>query len=204
MRAADAQFRQWATDARPNLLRTATLVAAGDSHLAEDVVQTTLTKIYLSWERFRRTDNSSAYARRVLMNVFADEMRSTRRRVEDLRAELPDSAAPARDDDSASLLYAALRELPVGMRSMIVLRYFQDLSVAETARAMRCTQGTVKSQTARAITKLRATLGPVLREGDIVDDSGVPVSRPAVNLFAPLEGAPVVPISTAIYSGSFA
>ena len=204
MRAAEVQFRQWVAQNRPNLLRTATLIAAGDSHLAEDVVQTTVTKIYLMWDRFRRKENPSAYARRMLMNVVADEMRSTRRRTEDIRAELPDRAAPVRDDDTSDLLYAALRELPTGMRSMIVLRYFQDLTVAETARAMRCAPGTVKSQTARALTKLRATLGPVLREVDSDDERPSTGPRLATYLLAPVEAVPAVPISTVFYTRSIA
>ena len=204
VKPVDAEFREWATENRPRLLRTATLIAAGDPHLAEDVVQTTLTKIYLAWERFRRTENRSAYARRMLVNVFADEMRSTRRTVEDLRADLPERPVPERDDDAVTLLYAALRELPIGMRSIIVLRYFHDLTVAETAHAMRCRQGTVKSQTARGMAKLRATLGPVLRATGDGDPVELPASRPSVNPFALTGAAPVVPMSTVIYSRSLA
>lgn len=203
MRAADAEFCQWATANRPRLLRTATLIAAGDSHLAEDVVQNTLTKIYLRWPRFRRKENQAAYARRVLMNVFTDEMRSTRRKTEDIRAELPERAAPVRDDADADLLYMALRELPAEMRSVVVLRYFQDLTVAETAQAMRCTQGTVKSQTSRALTKLRAILGPILREID-VGESRTTAPRTTANRLAPVEVVPLVTISTSVYSRSTA
>ncbi len=200
MRAADEQFRQWATENRPNLLRTATLLSAGDRHIAEDVVQVTLTKIYLSWDRFRRTEQQPAYARRVLVNAFTDEMRATRRKVEDLRAELPERAAPAPDRDTAELLYSALRELPAGMRSMVVLRYFHDLSVAETARAMRCTQGTVKSQTARAMTKLRVTLGATLREIDPEGHVSAAVTR--IKLGAPPEAALAVPYTTVTFNRS--
>ena len=205
VKPADAEFRAWATENRPKLLRTATLLAAGDPHLAEDVVQTTLTKVYLTWERFRRTENRSAYARRMLVNVFADEMRSTRRKAEDSRADLPEHPVPARDDDAVALLYAALRELPVGMRSIIVLRYFHDLTVEETARALRCRQGTVKSQTARGLAKLRANLGPLLREAAEDDDpAGRHASRLPIESSAPADAAPAVPLSTVVFSRSFA
>lgn len=160
----DDEFRAWTAENRRLLVRTATLLTAGDHHTAEDVVQTTLTKMYLAWPRLRGVQNRTAYARRVLVNAFTDEMRSTRRAREDLRWELPDTAtgSGAVPDDSR-LLYAALGELPERMRATVVLRYFHDLSVAETARSLRCTQGTVKSQTARALDKLELRLGPALR-----------------------------------------
>lgn len=160
----DDEFRAWTADNRRLLVRTATLLTAGDQHTAEDVVQTTLTKMYLAWPRLRGVQNRTAYARRVLVNAFTDEMRSTRRTREDLRSELPDTATGSGAvPDDTRLLYAALGELPDRMRATVVLRYFHDLSVAETARSLRCTQGTVKSQTARALDKLKLRLGPALR-----------------------------------------
>ncbi|MBI9113682.1 SigE family RNA polymerase sigma factor [Sanguibacter suaedae] len=176
---SDDGFRAWAADNRRLLVRTATLLTAGDQHTAEDVVQTTLTKMYLAWPRLRGVENRSAYARRVLVNAFTDEMRSTRRAREDLRSQLPERAAgpgtaghgPVSED--TWLLYSALADLPERMRATVVLRYFHDLSVAETARALRCTQGTVKSQTARALDKLKVRLGPVLRTDDRADDHPV-------------------------------
>jgi RNA polymerase sigma-70 factor (sigma-E family) len=163
----DDDFRDWAAQHRPLLVRTATLLTAGDPHTAEDVVQTALTRLYLAWPRLRGVDNRSAYARRVLVNAFTDEMRATRRQREDLRAQLPDRAlGDGAPDDDARLLFSALADLPDRMRAAVVLRYFHDLSVADTARALRCTQGTVKSQTARALEKLARRLGPVLRSGD--------------------------------------
>ncbi|GIG41760.1 SigE family RNA polymerase sigma factor [Cellulomonas phragmiteti] len=162
----DDEFRSWAQQHRQGLVRTATLLTAGDTHTAQDVVQNALTKLYLAWPRVRAADDRQAYVRRALVNAFTDEMRSRGRRREDLRGELPDGAVSlgATDPDTL-LLYDALRELPDRMRATVVLRYFHDLDVRETARALRCTQGTVKSQTARAIDKLRARLGPLLRDG---------------------------------------
>lgn len=160
---SDDEFRAWAQHNRALLVRTATLLTAGDAHTAEDVVQTALTKKYLSWPRLRGVQDRTAYARRVLVNAFTDEMRSTRRQREDLRPQLPDRAvAGAGTDEDSRLLYQALAELPERMRATVVLRYFHDLSVADTARALRCTPGTVKSQTARALDKLQVRLGPAL------------------------------------------
>lgn len=160
---SDDEFRAWAQHNRALLVRTATLLTAGDAHTAEDVVQTALTKMYLAWPRLRGVQDRTAYARRVLVNAFTDEMRSTRRQREDLRPQLPDRAvAGAGTDEDSRLLYQALAELPERMRATVVLRYFHDLSVADTARALRCTPGTVKSQTARALDKLQVRLGPAL------------------------------------------
>ena len=170
----DDEFRGWAQEHRQGLLRTATLLAAGDGHTAEDVVQSALTKLYVAWPRVRGADDRSAYVRRALVNAFTDEMRARRRRHEDLRSELPErSVAHGATDPDTLLLYAALRELPDRMRATVVLRYFHELSVQETARSLRCTQGTVKSQTARALDKLRARLGTSLRADD------APAARPS-------------------------
>jgi RNA polymerase sigma-70 factor (sigma-E family) len=165
----DDEFRAWTQQHRQGLVRTATLLTAGDGHTAEDVVQATLTRLYVAWPQVRLADDRSAYVRRALVNAFTDEMRARARRREDLRSEPPDGAVPlgAVDPDTL-LLYDALRELPDRMRTTVVLRYFHDLSVQDTARTLRCTQGTVKSQTARALDKLRDRLGPAL---------GPPVAR---------------------------
>jgi RNA polymerase sigma-70 factor (sigma-E family) len=162
---SDDEFRAWAQHNRALLVRTATLLTAGDAHTAEDVVQTAMTKMYLAWPRLRGVQNRTAYARRVLVNAFTDEMRSTRRQREDLRSQLPDRVvADSAPDEDTRLLYEALADLPERMRVTVVLRYFHDLSVADTARALRCTPGTVKSQTARALDKLHARLGPLLAD----------------------------------------
>ncbi|WP_051639865.1 SigE family RNA polymerase sigma factor [Cellulomonas sp. URHE0023] len=163
----DEDFRTWAAQHRPMLVRTATLLTAGDPHTAEDVVQTALTKLYLAWPRLRAADNRTAYARRVLVNAFTDEMRATRRQREHLRPELPDRPVGGGTvGEDTRLVFEALAELPERMRATVVLRYFHDLSVADTARALRCTQGTVKSQTARGLEKLGRRLGPLLHDDD--------------------------------------
>jgi RNA polymerase sigma-70 factor (sigma-E family) len=144
---------------REDLVRTARLLTAGDRHLAEDLVQSALTKLYVSWAAFRRADSPDAYLRRVLVNALTDERRRIWRRRERPMAEVPDRPGgdtPGGPVDEA--LQQALRELPPRMRAAVVFRYFYGLDVAETANALGCSVGTVKSQTARALDKLRAAL----------------------------------------------
>ena len=156
--ARDEEFRDYVLGHRGDLVRTATLFAAGNHHLAEDVVQATLTRLYVGWPAFQRVDNRRAYVRRAMVNALIDEQRRPWRR-ERSTHDLPDRPAPepatsARVDQ----LNQALSELPPRMRAAVVLRYFEDLSVADTAEALGCSQGTVKSQTARALDKLRFLL----------------------------------------------
>lgn len=144
---------------RAGLLRTATLLTAGDRHLAEDLVQSALTKLYVAWPSFQRADNPQAYTRRVLVNALSDERRRLWRRREHSTAELPE--LPRTDQHSEAVtdgLRTALRELPPKMRAAVVFRYFHDLTVTETAEALGCSEGTVKSQTSRALARLRSAL----------------------------------------------
>ncbi len=159
----DEQFRSYVLTRRPELLRTATLLTGGDPHLAEDLVQSTLTRLYVAWPAFQRAANPHGYARRALVNALVDETRRPWRR-EHSRAELPDRPAPEPADTSPQVerLNRALRQLPPRMRAAVVFRYFHDLSVADTAHALGCTEGTVKSQTARALDRLREVLDPAL------------------------------------------
>ena len=156
----DEQFHSFVLSRRAALIRTATLLTAGDGHLAEDLVQSALTKLYVAWPSFRRADNPEGCLRRTLVNALTDERRRWWRRHERSVAELPDRPHPAGpgEDDQNDGLRAALRELPPKMRAALVFRYFYDLDVADTADALGCTEGTVKSQTARALDRLRGVL----------------------------------------------
>ncbi|MEV0899420.1 SigE family RNA polymerase sigma factor [Actinoplanes sp. NPDC049802] len=157
----DEQFHQFVVSRRAALVRTATLLTAGDAHLAEDLVQSTLTKLYVAWPAFQRADNPDGYVRRALVNALTDERRRWWRRSERSMAEVPDRvAAEHTGGDVSDGLRAALRELPPRMRAALVFRYFYDLDVADTADALGCSEGTVKSQTARALDRLRTVLGP--------------------------------------------
>ncbi|HVF03901.1 MAG TPA: SigE family RNA polymerase sigma factor [Frankiaceae bacterium] len=156
----DDEFRAYVATARPGLVRAATLLAAGDGHLAEDVVQTSLTKLYVAWPRVRR-EGPERYVRRILVNAFTDETRRPWRR-ERTQAELPDvPARAAASVEDADAVRRALAALPPRMRAAVVLRYWLELDVAETATALGCSEGTVKSQTARGLDRLRELLGPL-------------------------------------------
>lgn len=159
-RDRDEQFHDFVVSRRPRLLHTATLLTAGDTHLAEDLVQATLTKLYVAWPAFQRADNPDGYVRRVLVNALIDEKRRVWRHRERSMAELPDVAgdAPGGAGAAGEAVKQALRELPPRMRAAVVFRYFYDLDVAATADALSCSEGNVKSQTARGLDRLRAAL----------------------------------------------
>jgi len=163
----DDEFREFVQRQRPALLKTSTALAGGDAHLAEDLVQTCLVKLYLAWPRVRSM-HVDRYARRMLVNALIDHHRGPFRRREHLRADLPEpipshlapdpatvdiGSEPARED-----LLAALGRLPAGMRAAVVLRHVDGLSTEATANAMRCSTGNVKSQTARGLARLRELL----------------------------------------------
>ncbi|MFI5938505.1 SigE family RNA polymerase sigma factor [Actinoplanes sp. NPDC051494] len=155
----DEQFHAFVAYRRKWLLQTARLLTAGDLHLAEDLVQTALTKLYVSWAAFRRADNPDGYLRRVMVNAFLRERRRSWWRFERPSDRLPDrAAAPSAPVDLDPELSRALGQLPRRMRAAVILRFFHELDVAETAAVLGCSTGTVKSQTARALDKLRVAL----------------------------------------------
>lgn len=160
--AREEEFEAYVRRRRGPLLRSATLLTAGDTYLAEDLVQTTLVRLYLAWPRARRT-NLDAYARRALVNNLIDEKRRPFARRERLVERPPDGIAPAKADVPDAVL-AALAALPPGMRAAVVLRHVEGLSVEETAAAIGSSPGSVKSQTARGLDKLRAALIPSTTE----------------------------------------
>ncbi|WP_243705999.1 sigma-70 family RNA polymerase sigma factor [Micromonospora sp. KC721] len=151
----DREFTEFVMTRRAGLVRVATLLVSGDLAKAEDVVQTALTRIYLAWSRVR-PDTVDAYARRCVVNAATDERRSLFRRREQVRAQLPDVAAVEAPGGDETTMLALLATLPTSMRTAVVLRYVEGLSVAETAAAMRCSEGNVKSQSARGLERLRA------------------------------------------------
>ena len=139
---------------RVALVRVAALLVSGDMARAEDVVQTALTKLYLVWPRVR-SDTAGAYARRCVVNAAMDDRRSPFSRREQVSAQLPDLAAADPERGDAAAVMALLAGLPAGMRAAVVLRYVEGLSIAEAADAMGCSEGNVKSQSARGLERLR-------------------------------------------------
>jgi RNA polymerase sigma-70 factor (sigma-E family) len=151
----DGEFTAFVVARTPALLRTA-YALTGDQHAAEDLVQTAFAKAYARWRRIAY--EPEPYVRRIIYHDFVSAWRSRRRRSEVTVAEPPDQ--PARlefADDSAlrMLLRHALDTLPPRQRAVIILRYLEDLSVAETAAVLGCREGTVVSQASRALAKLR-------------------------------------------------
>jgi RNA polymerase sigma-70 factor (sigma-E family) len=153
----DDEFEGFVRNRRGHLVRTATVLTAGDAFLAEDLVQGTLVRLYLAWGK-ARSGNLEAYARRVLINAFIDHRRRPFVRRERVVETLPDTAASSGAELDDTRLLHALAALPARMRAAVVLRHVEDLSVEDVAAALGCSTGTVKSQTARGITKLREAL----------------------------------------------
>ena len=165
---AREDFRSYVVGRSGALLRTAYLLT-GNRADAEDLLQTALAKTCLSWDRIRDREAVDGYVRRVMVNTQTSWWR--RRRVDERPTdELPDRGA-GRDDtadlDLHDALWAALSTLPKRQRAMVVLRYYEDLYEAETARVMGVSVGTVKSTTSRALAKLREDSS--LRTGDADD-----------------------------------
>jgi RNA polymerase sigma-70 factor (sigma-E family) len=128
----------------------------GDRHLAEDLVQATLFKIYLRWSRSGSWDAPVAYAQRTLYTTFCS-WRGRKWVAERPVEQVPDVAAPPSVGDSA-VVDEALRALPRRQRAVVIARFYDDLSVRQTADLLGIAEGTVKSQTARALDALRAAL----------------------------------------------
>jgi RNA polymerase sigma-70 factor (sigma-E family) len=157
-RGRDADFEAWMTARQSALLRTACLLT-GDTHTAEDLVQTTLAKMYLAWDRIADREHVDAYARKTLVNEFRSLWRRPWRRRELTTEVLPEQGAPDVEYDGLSrALWEFVATLPPKQRAVIVLRYYEELTEAETAAALGISVGTVKSQASRALASLRRTV----------------------------------------------
>lgn len=151
-------FEEWVAARGPRLLRVAWLLT-GDAHLAEDLLQTVLARIWPKWSRIA-AENPEAYARRALVHTHNSWWRR-RWRGELPYGDLPEHAGeadPFAAVDLEHVLAEAIRALPPRQRAVVVLRYFEDLSVAETADVLRCSEGTIKSQSSKALHTLRGRL----------------------------------------------
>jgi RNA polymerase sigma-70 factor (sigma-E family) len=151
-------------------LRRAAFLMCGDWHTAEDLAQTTLARVFVSWRRISRRGAAYAYAMRTLTNLYLADRR-TMRAGELVTNDLPERAAPQPAPELRLVVLDALATLPPKARAVVVLRYWTDLSVEQVADLLGWSTGTVKSRTSRALDKLRPLLG------DIWDDPEV-ASRP--------------------------
>ncbi|WP_129668826.1 SigE family RNA polymerase sigma factor [Phytoactinopolyspora endophytica] len=182
LKVDEASYREFVVARRRALLRTAFLLC-GDWHLAEDLVQETLAKLYVAWRRVKRRDDVDAYARKTLVNAYIDHSRRPWRREQAAEVSRnhegagaavnsyagPSRATPERhtSGDPAELgdptlrrrLLDVLVEVPQRQRAVLVLRFWEDLSVEQVADLLSCSAGTVKSQTSRGLVRLRDLLG---------------------------------------------
>jgi RNA polymerase sigma-70 factor (sigma-E family) len=141
--------------ARAQPLRRLAYSLCGDWHTAEDLVQLAFVRLYRRWPSIR-DESVDAYARQVVVNAFLSHRRARRR--ESLMADPPERAAGGADPVEKLALRRALADLGPRQRAAVVLRYLEDLPVAEVATLLGITEGTVKSQTARALQSMRAAL----------------------------------------------
>jgi RNA polymerase sigma-70 factor (sigma-E family) len=153
----DEGFPAFVRDRSAALARTALLLTA-DRHLAEDLVQSALAKVADRWTRLASTGDPTPYVRKVMLRT-AISWRRRRWAGEVPVATIPDVAdAAANVRDADECLRRALGGLPPRQRAVLVLRFYEDLTEADTAAALGCSVGTVKSQTAKGLVRLRAAL----------------------------------------------
>ncbi|WP_194912097.1 SigE family RNA polymerase sigma factor [Catenulispora rubra] len=155
--AREREFDEFVLARQQRLLRTAYLLC-GDWHLAEDLTQNALAKVYLGWNRIQRVEQIDAYVHRMLFRTFVDTYRRRRKR-EILSAAVPDVAGIGTASDVRLTLLAALAEVTPRYRAVLVLRFWEDRSIAETAAALGISDGSVKSHTHRGLQQLRSVLG---------------------------------------------
>lgn len=158
MKDWDDQFTEYFKN-RVQRMRYVAYALCGDWHAAEDLVQTTFVRLHRAWPRIDRV-TVDAYARRVMVNVFLSDRRARRREV--LVADPPERGSVDRDVTGRLALRHALQRLPAKQRAAVVLRYLEDMSVAEVGAVLGIREGTVKSQTARGIESLRGALGDAM------------------------------------------
>lgn len=157
-----AAYRDFVAAHMDRLCRFAYLTC-GDWHRGEDAVQTACVKLYVAWPRVSQSDRLESYTRRIVTNVLIDQFRRGWFRREKVVESLPDSPSEPDGTDRITVLRALL-SLPVRQRATVVWRYWEDQSVAQTTRIMRCSENTVKTQTARGLRTLRGLLAESITE----------------------------------------
>jgi RNA polymerase sigma-70 factor (sigma-E family) len=154
--ARDADFAAYLQARQASVLRTAYLLT-GDRHTAEDLAQTAFAKLYLAWDRVRDQGSMDGYLRRILVNENNSLWRRGWKKREHATDELPEPVphVDQHDDGRSGALWDLVQTLPKKARAVLVLRYYEELSEAETAEVLGISVGTVKSQTSRALAALR-------------------------------------------------
>lgn len=165
MAGRDEEFTAYVT-ARMAWLRRVAYLLCQDWHRADDLVQSAITRLYVHWRRAAAADNVDGYARTVLVRVFLAEQRGGWWQRVRVVERTPDAVAEPMDHAGGVDLRTALAALPPRQRAAVVLRFYCDLSVEQSADVLGCSAGTVKSQTARGLDALRRVLQPELAEGE--------------------------------------
>jgi RNA polymerase sigma-70 factor (sigma-E family) len=157
-----SEFAEFAL-ARAGALQRSAYLMVGDAQLAQDLVQEALTKTYVAWPRLRDPRNAEAYCRKAITTTAISWFRRkgwhNERPTEHLPEDARGVAGPEASVVERDAVWQALGALPPRQRAALVLRYYEDLTEAQTAEAMGCAVGTVKSQVAAALSKLREQLG---------------------------------------------
>jgi RNA polymerase sigma-70 factor (sigma-E family) len=202
-------FAEYAAGALARLRRIAFLLCQ-DWHRADDLTQNALTRLYVHWRRAGSVENLDAYVGTILFNAYLSEQRTSwwkRTHVRPEPGELRPAAGTAAEiaaDGDARVeeildLRAALHTLAPRRRAVIVLRYYCDHSIEQTAQILNCSTGTVKSQTSRALAQLRETLAspaPDASDSDAADAAEAADAAPARPSPAAYHVAPIVPGGT--------
>ena len=150
----EADCREYVS-ARLDHLRRVAYLLCGDVHTADDLVSTVLLKLFVAWRRVSRADNIDAYVRAMLTNAWLDEQKRPWRRQRSW-AEVPDTAVFDPEHVDSRDLGELLQSLGPRQRAVVVLRFYCDLSVEQTAQLLNISEGTVKSQSARGLEALRS------------------------------------------------
>jgi RNA polymerase sigma-70 factor (sigma-E family) len=156
-----AEFAEFA-HARSRALQRAAYLMVGDAQLAQDLVQEALTKTYVAWPRLRDPRNAEAYCRKAITTTAISWFRRKGWNNERPTETLPDAVGGTAHDESLAerdAVWQAVKQLPPRQRAALVLRFYEDLTEAQTAEAMGCAVGTVKSQVSAGLAKLRQRLG---------------------------------------------
>jgi RNA polymerase sigma-70 factor (sigma-E family) len=155
----DQEFADYVA-ARLGALRRLAYLLCQDRDRTDDLVQAAITRLYVHWNRAREVEHIDAYVRTILVRVYLSERRSAWATNVDLSRELPEPVAAADERDDGLDLRIALAALPPRQRATLVLRFYCDLSVEQTATHLGCSVGTVKSQTAKGLAALRGRIEP--------------------------------------------
>ncbi|HVL32400.1 MAG TPA: SigE family RNA polymerase sigma factor [Actinomycetota bacterium] len=170
MAGRDEEFREF-FDAEFRPLRRLAYLLTGDWGEAEDLAQETMVRMYRAWSRIQDRERPAAYARTVLVNRHRSLLRRARVETKHAVARHPDIATPAIEmGEDALVVWRALHELPVRERQVLVLRFYEDMPIAEIAEVLGIPIGTVKSLTHRAVGRLRERLGDTFGKVVLIDE----------------------------------